>query len=84
MLPPPTDISVGDGRLKLKIPGLPDVTIRIEKTLTIGALMQIIEENFDLREFVVCSPMSAEVYHPDATVHAVGLYPRGLALVRYK
>jgi hypothetical protein len=84
MLPPPTDIGVGDGRLKLRVPALPDVTIKVAKTLRIGELMQLIEETFDIREFNVCSPMSAEVYHPDATVQAVGLYPRGFALVRYK
>jgi hypothetical protein len=39
VLPTPTDIGVGDGSLKLKIPGLSDVTTRIKRTLTIGVLM---------------------------------------------
>jgi hypothetical protein len=41
MLQPPNEIGIGEGELKLKIPGLSDVTIKIGKEITIGEVMEL-------------------------------------------
>ena len=83
MLPPPTNIGEGDGAVKVRIPAIPDVTIKIAKTQTVQDLMELIEHNFDIRNFKLCSPMSREPLAPDKTVGDAGLYPKGMALVLF-
>ena len=83
MLPAPTGIGEGDGAVKVRIPAIPDVTIKITKTQTVQDLMNLIEHNFDIRNFALCSPMSSEPLQPDRTVGDVGLYPKGMALVLF-
>jgi hypothetical protein len=78
---PPADIGNGDGELKLRLPALPDVTIKIAKELTIGELMALVELNFDIRNFRIGSPLLPGGYDSDATLGAAGLYPRGFAFV---
>jgi hypothetical protein len=83
MLPAPTDIGSGDGELRLRIPALPDVTIRVEKELTIGELMEMVETNFDIRNFKIASPLVPGGYEKDVTIGSAGLYPRGRAFVAF-
>lgn len=81
MLPPPTDIGDGDGLVKLRIPSLPDVTIRVTSDLTVKELEALIELHFDIRQFKVCSPMSSAAFPSEKKMTEIGLYPKGMALV---
>jgi hypothetical protein len=77
VLSPPADIGTGDGVLKLRLPSLPDVTVRVTKEMAIGDLMA----TYDIHQFQICSPVAPAGFDRDATLGSVGLYPRGLALV---
>jgi hypothetical protein len=83
MLPPPTDIGTGDGELKLRIPSMPDVTIKVEKEVTIEELMELVEHNFDIRNFKIASPLVPGGYDSAMTLESAGLYPRGFAFVLF-
>jgi hypothetical protein len=81
MLQPPNEIGIGEGELKLKIPGLSDVTIKIGKEMTIGEVMELVEFNFDLPKFKIGSPMVPGGYDSDVKLVEVELYPRGFGFV---
>lgn len=84
LLPPPTNIGNGDGAVKVRITGLPDVVIRISKEMLVNDLLELIEDNFDVHQINLVSPFSNEVFKTDSKLAEVGLYPRGFAFVVYK
>lgn len=84
LLPPPTNIGNGDGAVKVRIPGIPDVVIRVSKDMKVSDLLLLIEDNFDIHKINLVSPCSNEVFDEESHLSEVGLYPRGFAFVVYK
>jgi hypothetical protein len=84
MLPPPTDLGSGDGELKLRIPSLPDVAVKVTKEFTFRALADLIEHHFDLRQFKICSPLVPGGYAPEATLESAKLFPRGFVFIVFE
>ncbi|OHS99563.1 hypothetical protein TRFO_33980 [Tritrichomonas foetus] len=84
LLPPPTNIGSGDGVVKLRIPALPDVVVRISKEMKVSDLIHLIEDNFDIHQIKLASPLTTEAFDENALLSNVGLYPRGYAIVVYK
>jgi hypothetical protein len=83
MLAPPTDLGTGDGELRVRIPSLPDVTIKVTKELTFRALMDLIEHHFDIRQFKICSPLMPTGYDPELTLDSAKLFPRGFVFLLF-
>lgn len=74
----------GDGILKVRINGKPDLVININPGDKIGEIRQIIASNLHFTNFDLCDPVTGYEYLEQSTVNDNYLYPRGLIALMVK
>ena len=77
------EIGQGDGKLKVKMANGGDVVIAIEGKTKVRQVRRIVQKRMDMEEFELCIPPSTEPVEDTATMESLGLYPRGVLVVKF-
>lgn len=74
-------IGDGPGNIKIKFSNGKETLAKVSKEMTIGQLSQLIEEEFGIKGFSLCSPPSLILDDPSKTFTELGLFPRALLIL---
>jgi hypothetical protein len=72
----------GDGKLKVRVPDGSDMLVMIEPTTKVRQIRRIVQHQCRLDGFEFASPPSALDLDDNAKMSDLGLYPRGLIVVK--
>ena len=77
------EVCDGDGKLKVKMANGGDVVIPISAATKVRQVRRIVQKKMDMDEFELCLPLSTNPVEDTATRESLGLYPRGVLVVKF-
>lgn len=77
------EVCDGDGKLKVKMANGGDVVIPISAATKVRQVRRIVQKKMDMDEFELCLPLSTNPVEDTATMGSLGLYPRGVLVVKF-
>lgn len=80
-IPDKKEVGQGSGNIKIKFSNGKETIAKIEKETKIGQLRQLIETEFGITGFTLCSPPALILNDDQATMSGLGLYPRSLLIL---
>lgn len=77
----PNYLGNGDGLLRIRIHGFPDLEIHTEKEHNIRKIRKMIETKFQIENFELCDPVNGNSFEDESTMDQNKLYPKGIITV---
>ncbi|OHT16554.1 hypothetical protein TRFO_13149 [Tritrichomonas foetus] len=80
-IPEKKEIGEGNGKIKIKFSNGKETLAKLDQSATVLILKQLIEKEFGITKFTLCSPPSLILDDDEKTLSSLGLFPRGLLIL---
>jgi hypothetical protein len=77
------ELGKGDGRIKIRSPTGGEIMVNTERTTRVRQIRRYVQGKAEMTDFELCSPPSVVALDDAATMESLGLYPRGIMIVKF-